>query len=93
MLLTQFVRHPDLSGGWIVDGKGEDGLLYRIVHAVLEIRSAPFFVRQRLQSGAFLDVLDAVERVARHAHHPASLRHIAQLVGQIQQAILGLMML
>lgn len=44
-LLTQLVGYPNLPGGGITDGKGQNRLLNRIVHAVLEIRSAPILVQ------------------------------------------------
>jgi hypothetical protein len=53
----------------------------------------PILVQQCFQTADFLGFLDAVKRVSGYTHDAAGLRDVLQLFGQVQQALLCLMML
>ena len=57
-----------------------------LIHAIGHIWLAPGPFEQRLDAAIIDRRLVALEPVARHAHDLAGLRHVAQLLGQVQKA-------
>src|SRR6185369_3188266 len=88
--LEEFVRHPHLSEGRLINRQGDDGLLDLRCHAVLQDRFAPRDLLQGQLPTFVVELLEAIEAVARIAHHLAGLADIAELLGQFEKAGLGL---
>ena len=87
--LQQVVGDAHLAPGRLLDRQGDDGLLDLRRHSVLQDRLA---ARQLLQSelAAFVvKLLEAIEAVARVAHHLAGLRDVAELLGKFEQSHFG----
>ena len=57
-----------------------------LIPAIGQIWLAPGPFEQRLDAAIIDRRLVALEPVARHAHDLAGLRHVAQLLGQVQKA-------
>ncbi len=87
--LLQLIGHPDLAKGRLLDGQPDDRLLDGRLHPIAQDWLAPGHLRQRDLAALFVELLKAVEAVARVSHDLAGLRHIAELFGQLQQTYLG----
>lgn len=88
--LLQLVGSSRLTPGWLLDRDRHDGHLDLRRGAVLQIGLGARDLGQGQIAAFLIQVPEAIEAVAAVAHHPASLGDAAQLLGQFQQADLGL---
>ena len=89
-LLLQLVGDAHLAERRLLDRHLDDGLLDLRVDAVLLDRLAPRHLGQRQIAAFLVELLKAIEAVAAVAHDLAGLADVAELLGQFQQADLGL---
>jgi hypothetical protein len=83
--LADLVGDPDLAEGGLLQGQRDDLHLDLGRRAVLQDRlAAGQFLQGELAAG-LIKLLEAIEAVARVAHHLAGLADIAELLGQFQQ--------
>jgi hypothetical protein len=59
------------------------------IDTVLQQRPAPRHLDQRGFTALVVQILEAVEAVARITHHPTGLADVAELLGELQDADLG----
>src|SRR5271169_2349313 len=83
--LAQLVGDADLAISRPVQRKLDDDRFDLGRRAVLQDRLAPRQLLQRQFAAGFVKLLEAIETVARIAHHFASLADIAELPGQLQK--------
>src|SRR6476646_217929 len=86
---AKLVGDADLAISRPVQRKRDDDRLNVGRRAVLEDRFAPRQLLQRQFAAGVVQLLGAIETVARVAHHFAGLADIAELPGQLQQPYLG----
>ena len=87
--LAKLVGDADLAISRPVQRKLDDDRLDLGRRAVLQDRLAPRQLLQRQFAAGVVKLLEAIEAVARVAHHLAGLADIAELLGQLQQPDLG----
>src|SRR5580692_10049728 len=87
--LAKRVGDADLAISRPVQRKRDDDRLDVGRRAVLQDRVAPRQLLQRQFAAGVVKLLEAIETVARVAHHFAGLADIAELPGQLQQPYLG----
>ena len=87
--LAKLVGDADLAISRPVQRKLDDDRLDLGRRAVLQDQFAPRQLLQRQLAAGVLKLLEAIETVARVAHHFAGLADIAELPGQLQQHYLG----
>ena len=68
---------------------GDDGVLNLLRHTVLQHGLLTTDLLQRQLAACVVEFLEAVEAVARIAHHLAGLANIAELFGKLKQSNLG----
>ena len=90
ILLAEFVGDADLAEGWLFQGRLNDGLLDGGVYSVLDDGLAFGYLPQGFLTAGVVKFLEAVEAVSAVAQNLAGLGDVAQLLGQFQQAHLGL---
>ena len=74
----------------LVDGDGHDGRFEFRARPVLQVGLGPGHFGQGQVAAFLVQIAEAVKAVPRLAHHPARLGHATRLLGQFQQAGLGL---
>ena len=87
--LAQLVGDPHLAEGGLLNRELDDRRLDLRGDPVLQHRLAPADLLQRQLAAFVVQLLEAVEAVARIAHHLAGLAYIPELLGELQQADLG----
>jgi hypothetical protein len=87
--LAHLVGDANLAIGRQLQRELDDSLLDLRVNAVLQQRPAARDLLQRGLAALVVQILEAVEAVARVAHHPTGLADVAELLGQLQDADLG----
>src|ERR1700759_3947451 len=88
--LLQLVGGPRLAPGGLVDGHSHDHRLDLRRGAVLQIGLGACDLGQRKIPTLLIQIPEAIEAIARIAHHSAGLGHAAQLLSQLQQPDLSL---
>jgi hypothetical protein len=87
--LFQFVRYPQLTPARLRDRQFDHRRLERGIHPVLQDRLGAADVLQRQLATFIVELLKPVKAVAAITHQLAGLAHVAELLGQLQQADLG----
>ena len=87
--LAKLIGDADLAISRPVQRKLDDDRLDLRRRAVFQDRLAPRQLLQRQFAAGVVKLLEAIETVARVAHHLAGLADIAELPGQLQQPYLG----
>ena len=87
--LAKLIGDADLAISRPVQRKLDDDRLDLGRRAVFQDRLAPRQLLQRQFAAGVVKLLEAIETVARVAHHLAGLADIAELPGQLQQPYLG----
>jgi hypothetical protein len=87
---AQLVAHPHLAQGRLLQGQSHDRFLDLRRGPIPQVRLPAGLLEQRLDAALLNRLLVAIEGVAREAHDLAGLRHVAELLGQPQQADLVL---
>src|SRR3954452_6450187 len=85
----RLVGDPDLAEGGLLKRQREDQRLNLGRRPVGQKRLAPRQLLERQLASGLVEILEAIEAVARVAHHLAGLAHVAELPGELQQAQLG----
>ena len=80
---------PDLPERWLLDGELNNGAFDIFRDPVLEDWLLPGNFGQRQIAAFVVKLLEAVEAVPAVAHHLAGLAHVAELLGEFEQANLG----
>src|ERR1700749_2962206 len=88
--LLQLVGGPRLAPGGLVDGHSHHHRLDLRRGAVLQIGLGACDLGQRKIPTLLIQIPEAIEAIARIAHHSAGLGHAAQLLSQLQQPDLSL---
>src|ERR1700733_13420328 len=88
-VFAKLVGDADLAISRPVQRKLDDDRLDLGRRAVLQDQFAPRQLLQRQLAAGVLKLLEAIETVARVAHHLAGLADIAELPGQLQRPYLG----
>src|ERR687898_409412 len=79
----------DLAKGGLLKRQSKDQRLNLGRRAVGQKRLAPRQLLKRQLASGLVEILEAIEAVARVAHHLAGLTHVAELPGELQQANFG----
>src|SRR4051794_24572523 len=87
--LADLVGDLDLAEGGLLKRQSKDQRLNLGRRAVGQKRLAPRQLLKRQLASGLVEILEAIEAVARVAHHLAGLAHVAELPGELQQAKLG----
>src|SRR5215204_791386 len=87
--LADLVGDPDLAEGGLLKRQSKDQRLNLGRRAVGQKRLAPRQLLKRQLAPGLVEILEAIEAVARVAHHLAGLAHVAELPGELQQANFG----
>src|SRR5215207_9235736 len=87
--LADLVGDPDLAEGGLLKRQSKDQRLNLGRRAVGQKRLAPRQLLKRQLASGLVEILEAIEAVARVAHHLAGLAHVAELPSELQQANLG----
>src|SRR3954447_26244956 len=86
---AHLVGDADLAEGGLLQRQLDDERLDLRRRAVGQKRLLAGQLLQGEFAASVVELLEAVEAVARVAHHLAGLAHVAELLGQLQQAELG----
>src|SRR6185312_432826 len=87
--LEQFVRGARLSPGWLLDGQRDGGLLDLRRNAILQDGLPAGEFLQGDLAAFVVQLLKAIEAVPAVAHDLASLGHVAELLGKLEEAGFG----
>src|SRR3954449_12458504 len=86
---ADLVGDPDLAEGGLLQRERDDGRLDLGRRAVgQQGLTTGELLKGELAAGV-VELLEAVEAVARGAHHLAGLAHVAELLGELQKAHFG----
>src|SRR4028119_1763106 len=86
--LADLVGDADLAEGRLLQGKLTNHRLNLRSGPVRQKRLAPGQLLQGKLAAGLVELLEAVEAVARVAHHLAGLGDVPELLGELQQAYL-----
>jgi len=89
-LFGEFIGDPMLTSRGLIDRNGDDRVFEVAGDAIAEIRLAAADFAERLFAAGLVQLLEAIEAVSAVAHHLTGLRHVTQLLGELQHSHFGL---